>query len=273
VARLFTLISPALSQLEMIKRLRTVVANHDAYLRCHYSQTSEETLVNFRSGDRLILRPRGGMAVSDSDIFEEVVLRNSYDLESKDVRDLAVLDIGAHTGIFAMTALRLGAKRLVAVEPEGSNFELLERNFELNKHYRAKTYRAAVAVGQGQLCRSLSNTGGHRYVLINGVSREAAAPEYVLCPSDIDELIRSHGVRVLKVDCEGCEECIFRDCQSLHNLCLVLAETHDASGQWRRRLLIQGRLLAMGFHVTTAQESCLAEGNFAILKATRALAI
>lgn len=257
------------SAVQRIRALRKLVSNHDAYLHCHFSQHAEETEICFRNGDRLLLRPRGGQRVADSDIFEEVILDNAYCLEESDIGEMCVLDIGAHTGMFAISALRLGASRVIAVEPDALNFETLARNADLNKHYRLEKHCAAVAPRSGRLLRSPTNSGAHRFIPGDKTSPEGQEPEMILRPSELDIFIFQQGVEVLKIDCEGCEACIFRDCKSLGSLRLVLAESHDDTGQWLQRQAIQNRLSGMGFQIVAVRERSLEEGNFAILKATR----
>lgn len=256
------------SSIAQVKALRALVFNHDAFYHCHSGRVAAETLVNFRNGDKLLLRPRNGQAVADSDIFKEVILNNAYSLERLDVEGARVLDIGAHTGMFAIAALRFGAGRVIAIEPDTQNFKTLQHNTALNDHYRIYTHRAAVANVRGRLVRSALNSGAHHFIPgeTSGPGDQDGA---ILTPRAVDDLIEKHQVAVLKVDCEGCEACVFRDCQNLSSLRLVVVESHDRATQWWQRRFIEDRLSSLGFSIEVLRESNLAEGNFAILKAAK----
>ena len=67
--------------------------------------------------------PKGSKKVA-----EDIILENKYQLP-EDMKGLKVLDLGANIGAFTVAALERGAE-VVAVEPEGRNFETLLDNVE-----------------------------------------------------------------------------------------------------------------------------------------------
>jgi FkbM family methyltransferase len=74
------------------------------------------------------------------EIFEADVYRlRSLDLSTRTTEDenlgtayfpLTVIDLGANIGVFAATCLQMGVARVVAVEPEPNNVELLRKNLQ-----------------------------------------------------------------------------------------------------------------------------------------------
>ena len=92
-------------------------------------KTRKLSMPRLRGG--LILRS-GGMR--DEKIADEVVTRGCYERPLFDFEILpgdVWIDLGAHFGVFTSLALSAGAK-VVAVEPEMSNFDLLSQNAALN---------------------------------------------------------------------------------------------------------------------------------------------
>lgn len=80
---------------------------------------------------------------SDEDVIEEIFVQDVYRVRGLDltprvetvaqgiattVPGANVLDLGANIGAFAALCVQYGAERVVAVEPEPTNYELLRRN-------------------------------------------------------------------------------------------------------------------------------------------------
>src|SRR5208283_2488621 len=85
---------------------------------------------------------RGGC--SDLIIFRSVHDNNEYKVTPEDIKDKTVIDIGAHIGSFTRLALRMGAKKVIAVEASPMNYEYLIRN---TKEYKnCITINAAVGI-------------------------------------------------------------------------------------------------------------------------------
>jgi FkbM family methyltransferase len=114
------------------------------------------------------------------------------------------VDIGAHIGLFSVFASRtLHARRIIGVEPDPANFELLSRNISANNLENATLVKAALAdeTGERRIYTNPSNTGGHSF------SPRGASSRPVITVS-LMELFNSSGVSecsLLKMDCEGAE--------------------------------------------------------------------
>jgi FkbM family methyltransferase len=116
-----------------------------------------------------------------------------------------VLDCGAHVGIFTHQALQLGARTVVAIEPEPVNRECLRRNFrEEIASGRVIVVPKGVWSSHGVLTLSLGvdNSGANTGVLPGG-SGAIQIPV-----TTIDDLVRDltiPRVDYIKMDIEGAE--------------------------------------------------------------------
>ena len=113
-----------------------------------------------------------------------------------------VLDVGANIGAFSRRAVEGGARLVVAIEPERSNYECLRRNvFDLA---RVEAIQACAGLSDGETSLWLSptgrNSGNTSQTRRRGRFEQAGVP--VL---DVHDLMRRRGVQSVKLDCEGAE--------------------------------------------------------------------
>lgn len=77
------------------------------------------------------IEPRDGS--TDEIVAKEAFVENTYNLHPDDFAHSGVfVDLGANVGAVTLLAKTLGAKRLIAFEPEPSNFRMLEANLKEN---------------------------------------------------------------------------------------------------------------------------------------------
>ncbi len=69
-----------------------------------------------------------------------------------------VVDVGAHIGRYTLIAARRGAK-VIAIEPEPSNFSLLKENVELNRFSNVIAYQCAMSNTSGRRTLFLGDNG------------------------------------------------------------------------------------------------------------------
>jgi FkbM family methyltransferase len=117
-----------------------------------------------------------------------------------------VLDVGAHVGYFATLAARLvgPAGRVVAIEPDPLNFELLEANIRRLRLRNVEALNAAAwrETGTLELARSKVNSGDHR--LASRPSRERVAVRAIT----VDGLLGEARVDVALLDTQGSERMV-----------------------------------------------------------------
>lgn len=71
---------------------------------------------------------------SDAAVVREIFCENVYELYDGDLSDTGVvIDLGANIGAFTLFAASLGAKKVIAVEPERNNLELLRANIDAHR--------------------------------------------------------------------------------------------------------------------------------------------
>lgn len=117
-------------------------------------------------------RPRPG--TNDQWVYDEVVSQDTYRLADLDVAGQVLVDVGAHVGTFALAAAARGAAGVHCYEPDAVNYT------ELLRH----------TAGMGGVVAV--NAGVTRDTVRAVVRRAAAAAP-------------AGRVRLLKIDCEGCE--------------------------------------------------------------------
>jgi FkbM family methyltransferase len=161
--------------------------------------------LTLRLKDGKILRVRSFMTLY---IFEEIFLRGVYDVESKGVA--SIIDMGANTGLFVLRAKQCWPNaKIVAFEPEPTNYAALCETIENNDLRGVKAINAAIAAVRGPttLYRHPRNVGAH-----STVHRYSQDSVQVTCQtvSDALALLPNERCDLMKVDCEGAEESIFR---------------------------------------------------------------
>lgn len=179
------------------------------------------------------LRPR-----ADLQIARELLSQNIYELppEVRNVLDsrpvpLTVLDLGAHVGLFSLTMIRmLGAgTRVVAVEPDPTNFAVLETNLSpTGVPGQFTLHRAAAGIHPG----SARFDAGHSDV--SHVVPEDGSRENSIEVPVIDALSLAEACDFIKIDIEGSEWELLRDPRlSSAGAAALIVEWHDTGSGLR----------------------------------------
>lgn len=132
------------------------------------------------------------------------------------------IDLGANLGYYTVLAgLRVGPHgRGFAFEPEPENFALLRRNLEVNglNHVIADPRAASDRTGTDFLYLSPDNLGDHR--LYDSGDRRGAVPVRTVTldtffKDDANFARGIQGLRLVKMDTQGCEALILRGAEEL----------------------------------------------------------
>ncbi len=179
---------------EVVARTRV-----DLVLRAPFSALIWE--VKTKDGFRFFLRP----FTLDMHFFHEIWDFHIYDPPwLSGLRPEVVIDVGAHIGLFSVyAASKLGATKVISIEPEPSNFHLLGRNIIANGLREVQLLKVAVLGRQrpAELHLDRLNLGAHS-VLRKG-------PETLpILSTTLQEIFHRFDFEVcdlVKMDCEGAE--------------------------------------------------------------------
>lgn len=167
---------------------------------------------------------------SDFYCFQQIFAEQQYAL---DVRfpPRTIIDAGANIGLASIYFANLFPEaRVVAVEPESNNFDLLKENCRQYRHI--ESLRAALWAEDTEL--DVCDIGnGHWGFVTRARNDDSAAP--AVCENvrgiTLSSLFEEFGISkvdILKVDIEGSEKEVFADKPEwLERVEVVIIETHD----------------------------------------------
>jgi FkbM family methyltransferase len=158
--------------------------------------------------------------VPDDETFglsRELILQRVYD-EAGPPATGTVIDAGAHVGLFSLIAAA-HAERVVALEPDPVNRDILALNRTLNADDRIVVEPAALWSQDGEMPfrTSWHSTGG----------RLGGQGDFRVPTRSLDSLIAEHGdVDLLKLDIEGAEFSVIPSTRALRRVRRIVAELH-----------------------------------------------
>lgn len=188
------------------------------------------------------------------EIYREVIQDNVYAVTEEICRDREFVDIGANTGVFSIFASKLGARKIVAVEPVFSTVEILKQNLQRANVHNVAIKRNIVSSKSDEILKiGLQQKCGH-----NSLYSPSHVYEEVKSITLKDVLAETTTDNVfLKMDCEGGEYDIIlnADPSDMARVSTVAIEIHGdlhptLKGTWR----IHKALFEFGY-VPTQQHS------------------
>jgi FkbM family methyltransferase len=170
-----------------------------ALLGCYFKRTCPETLsVEMQSGYRIRLTGD----VDDLAVLLSIFGRRDY---GRIPEGGVVIDIGAHLGSFSLYAMREGAGRVYAYEPDPDLYLTFQTNLRENGLVRQVEANQAAVIGSRAeyvaFCPE-GNASGH----VGGVPEEG--PEIMVRAETLAGIVVKHRIEyvdLLKLDCEGSE--------------------------------------------------------------------
>lgn len=166
---------------------------------------------------------------SDAVVVREIWCENVYEVFDGDLTDTGiVVDLGANIGAFTLYAAALGAKKVIAVEPEPHNVEMLVKNVGANRHNVPDCEFIFDDRGVAGRSDSAFITNEHGDSTVSDV-KEAGKTQITLVT--LDQLFATHNLEyidVLKIDIEGLEgDVILGASERTLNLCRYITLEYD----------------------------------------------
>lgn len=163
---------------------------------------------------------------SDTSTYSDILLRGQYDFNLP-FSPRTIVDAGANIGMSSIYFThKYPEARIIAIEPEASNFELLARNV---KPYSAITpIHAALWSQDGEINVSDPNPDTGPYGKWAFVTKEG--PGIPVRAITMRTLMVEMGIRkvdLLKVDIEGAEIEVFGSCDWIQDIRCLVIELHD----------------------------------------------
>lgn len=166
---------------------------------------------------------------SDAPVIREIWCENVYEVYDGDLSDTGiVVDIGANIGSFTLFAASLGAKKVIAVEPEPHNLELLRRNIE--EHQSITPDCEFIIDNHGIAGRSDSAfiTNDHGDSRVSDVKEAGKTQITLITLEQLFKKLRLEYIDVLKIDIEGMEgDVLINTPEHIMNLCRYITLEYD----------------------------------------------
>lgn len=167
------------------------------------------------------------MRTSDPSTYAEVLLRGEYAFDLP-FSPRTIVDAGANIGMASIYfAHRYPEAKIIAIEPEASNFAVLARNVQ--PYPTIKPIHAAVWNQDGQVNVGNPDPETGASGKWSFVTRRRGDGDTIRAVT-IPTLMREFGVQVIdlaKIDIEGSEQEIFEDTQWLTGLRCMMIELHE----------------------------------------------
>ncbi|MDO8512023.1 MAG: FkbM family methyltransferase [bacterium] len=166
---------------------------------------------------------------NDAFIFKEVFIDNCYNLPPS-IAGQTVVDLGAHIGTFSLLALRHGAEKVIAVEPDMVGFQILKQH--LSKFPNIVFYNNAIWKNNTDdimLCGPSKKLPTH-YRALETTSANLPPVCQKAKPITLAEIFleqRLEKIDILKIDIEGGEIEVFSSLPQEY-----FAKINNIVGEW-----------------------------------------
>lgn len=170
------------------------------------------------------------LKTTDIDTYRQVFIKNDYDYEGI-VSPKFILDAGANVGLASIYfAHKFPEARIVAIEPEETNFSLLKKNTSPYSTITPLQVALWNVSEEVQLIDPGKGKWGFRTVSSNPNSNTSRLC-YAVRGMTVDEIMLEQGVDyidILKIDIEGAEKEVFADAAKwIDKVGLLIIELHE----------------------------------------------
>ena len=168
---------------------------------------------------------------SDIQTFEQVFVRQDYDFKVEKCPKI-IVDAGANIGLASIYfANKYSESKIVAIEPEISNYEMLQMN--VTPYSNVIPLNAALWDKNEEV--SVVDPGFGKWAfMIQGETSQGESLGVMchkVCGMTVDKIMEDNGLQkidILKIDIEGAEREIFRDSSSwIEKVDALIVELHE----------------------------------------------
>jgi FkbM family methyltransferase len=212
-----------------------------------YGFLGKEIEMIHRSGLRIRLRTK----TDDLRIVKSNFVKTKYARTFLPIgKDSIIVDVGAHIGSFSLMVAR-NAYKVLAFEPESSNYQMLKKNVKLNHLENMSVFEMAVSGRSGhQDIYTYRGGSSSDYSLYKRGIVDIKAGR--ISTISIEDIIAREGlprIDLLKLDCEGAEHDILRNIsfETASKIMGIAMETHSLPSEVS--VDIPSRLEELGFEV------------------------
>jgi len=188
-------------KLSNLKRVK-VYSNWPTVLGIYLSLLNPESkAVNIKNGPKIQVRTKTDMFMIDSIFVQKFYDKAPYDVPKKDA---AVIDVGAHIGIFSLYA-NLGENvQIYSYEPSPQSYKLLSMNIRLNNAEATIHPRNVAVAGNNRPRRLFINPATSE-----GDSFYGQGPSVEVPCTTLKQILEENKIEkcdFLKMNCEGAEQ-------------------------------------------------------------------
>jgi FkbM family methyltransferase len=167
------------------------------------------------------------MRTTDVSLYEEIIVNAEYEFEINREPSV-VVDAGANIGLTSVYfANRYPNAKIIAIEPEPSNFKMLVKNTERYPNI----VPVEAALWRSDTMVDLSDPGSGNWGFQTEERQQDTAGGTRVRGLTIDTLMRETGIEhidILKVDIEGSEKEVFESCSPwIDKIGVLVVEFHD----------------------------------------------
>jgi len=182
----------------------------------HEGRLAELRVPQVQSG--MWMRPK----TKDLSVFLQVFHDGEYEFELGNPE--TIVDAGAHIGLTSLLlSNRYPSAQILAIEPEDSNYALLERNTA--DYANIKTLKAGLWSHKTNL--RIENPEADTWMFqVREVENKSGLPAFGV--KDIIDMLDTEVIDVLKLDIEGAEREVFQSSTEwIDKVNMIIVETHD----------------------------------------------
>jgi FkbM family methyltransferase len=171
------------------------------------------------------------LKTNDIPTFDQVFINQEYDFETSSTPKV-IIDAGANIGLASIYfANKYPESKIIAIEPEDSNFRILEKN--VAPYANIIPFQAALW-DKNELV-NLVNPGSGKWGFMTEDKERNEALHGDLCHqiqgNTVDRLMQDYDLQridILKIDIEGAEREVFNDSSSwVENVDAMIVELHE----------------------------------------------